>query len=321
MKHINRLFLASLCFTASGLFSQTLTASAVSNPVAPQLLQRDAFQLAQLDPLEDKVVKVTFKPGTPASLIEKISHAFGAPMTKLENQTYVFQVPALKTQDQYAELFAALPTVLETVPVPEYKVADHIQPQAVHFQGVDPQTPVQNEAAANTTTGPDSNGQAANYVPGEVLVKFKTGVTAADIAFFNQQMGTVQVSRIAGIDVYRLRLPQGMSVNDAIARYQASEWVDYAEPNYTMSLPRPVNGTQTVTAIPLDGGGQMLVHFRPGSSREVIDKFQAIYGTRWVKKTSFYSYRVQLPAGLNPAVAARVFKLYPGVSDVQRLYS
>ena len=88
-----------------------------------------------------------------------------------------------------------------------------------------------------------------------------------------------------------------------------------------MSLPQPVNGPNVLTPIPLDGGGQMLIHFRPGSSQEVIDKFQLIYGTRWVQKTSFYSYRVQLPAGLNAATAVRVFKLYPGVSDVQRLYS
>lgn len=267
--------------------------------------------LAQLNPMQDKVVRVQFRPNTSAAFVQKLSNAFSAPFTKIDAQTYVFQVPPLKTQDQYAELFSALPSVQDTVPVPVYKVADHIQPQAVNIQPVTP------DGAVASPTPQQSNA----YLPGEMMVKFKPGVTAADIAFLNQNMGVSQISRIAGIDVYRLRLPQGLLVPEAIARYQQSDLVDFAEPNYTMSLPQPVNGPNVLTPIPLDGGGQMLIHFRPGSSQEVIDKFQLIYGTRWVQKTSFYSYRVQLPAGLNAATAVRVFKLYPGVSDVQRLYS
>lgn len=290
MKYTKRLLLSALCFVGVA-GTPTLAASAAQTT---------------LNPLHDKVVRVQFQPTTPESLIQEISHAFQAPMTRLGDHTYIFEVPALKTQDQYAELFAVLPSVLATEPVPEYKVADHIQPKVVNLQALD--------AAGKPL-------KAEDYMPGEVLVKFKGDVSASDIAFFNQSLGASQISRIPSIGVVRLRLPEGMDVQDAISRYEQSGLVEYAEPNATMGLPRPVNGPLAMTPIPLDGGGQMLVHFRPGSSQAVLDKFQRIYGTRWVKKTSFYSYRVQLPAGLNPAVAARVFKLYPGVNDVQRLYS
>ncbi len=269
-----------------------------------------------------KTVTVTFRDGVSAQLITKISNAFSTPLKKTGDRTYVFQVPALRTQDQYAELFASLPSVASTVPMPVYKVADHINPQAVNVQpGTLPQSV-----------------KTSDYLPGEVMVKYKAGVSKDDIAFLNQHFNVQQLSRIGGIDVYRLRLPRGMSVEEAVQRYGASPLVEFAEPNYKMALPQPVNGadnttantsnlplssngTAVVTQIPLDGGGQMLIHFRPGSSQAVINKFQDIYGTRWVQKTSFYSYRVQLPPRLNAATAARVFKLYPGVSDVQRLYS
>lgn len=289
MKHIQCLLLSSLCLAGFSL--------------SPVLAEAHA----QANPLHDKVVRVQFRPGISEAQVQEISHAFQAPLTKVAEQTYLFEVPGLKTQDQYAELFASLPSVMATEPTPEYKVADHIQPKVVNLQALD-------------ATGKPAEAPA-NYLPGEVLVKFKAGVSASDIAFLNQRIGASQISRIPSIDVLRLRLPEGLDVQEAIARYQASDLVEYAEPNATMSLPRPVNGPLAMTPIPLDGGGQMLVHFRPGSTQAVLDKFQRIYGTRWVKKTSFYSYRVQLPTGLHPAVAARVFKLYPGVSDVQRLYS
>jgi hypothetical protein len=309
MKHFKRLFYTGgFCLGLTILIQGTLMQAVTAAP--PQML-------AQLNPMQDKVVRVQFRPNTSAAFVQKLSNAFSAPVTKIDANTYVFQVPALKTQDQYAELFSALPSVMDTVPMPVYKVADHIQPQAVNIQPVNPNGTI---ASPNPAASPSSQ-QAGAYLPGEMMVKFKPGVTAADIAFLNQNMGVSQISRIAGIDVYRLRLPQGLLVPEAVASYQQSELVDFAEPNYTMSLPQPVNGPNVLTPIPLDGGGQMLIHFRPGSAQEVIDKFQLIYGTRWVQKTSFYSYRVQLPAGLNAAIAARVFKLYPGVSDVQRLYS
>lgn len=302
MKNLIALVLLSVSFTASPL-STTVQA------------------------LEARTVEVTFKPGVKASTIQEISAAFSSPARQIKDQRWVFDVPALKTQDQFAELFASLASVSSTIPVPAYKIADHIQPQAVNLQPVEP------TALQRTST----------FMPGELLVKFKANASLDDIRFINSHNDANVLSRIAGIDVYRLQLPQGVSVEEALQAYSKSPLVEYAEPNYRMGVPTPVasptpdpsaspqpspsatsnlpTGTLVATQIPLDGGGQMLIHFRPGTPEGTIQKFHRLYGTREVKKESFYSYRVQLPAGLNPHVAARIFKLYPGVSDVQKLYS
>ncbi|MBF2051830.1 MAG: hypothetical protein IGS03_00020 [Candidatus Sericytochromatia bacterium] len=275
-------------------------------------------------------VKVTFKTATSKSFVQTLSTTFRARIIKQESSlTYLFEVPALKSRDQYAELFASLPSVASTDPVPLYKIADHIQPQAVHVQ------PLPNAPGAPYSDGSRPVGDPAAYMPQELLVKFKAGVSADDIRFLNQTYGASQLSRISGIDVYRLRLPKNLGVEEAMALYGQSELVEYAEPNYTMGLPQPPTdpaadagtapplpgGTAAITPIPLDGGGQMLVYFKPGTGNENVQRFHQIFGTREVKKQSFYAYRVQLPAGLNPAVAARIFKLYPHTSNVQRLYS
>jgi len=271
-------------------------------------------------------LSVTFRPDTPKSFVSTLVSTFRLKQLKQVNaQTYVFQIPALKTQEQYVELFASLPAVQATDPVPAYKIADHIHPQAIHVQ---PVPDIYNPATGHS---------AQAYVPNEMLVKFKDGVSADDIRFINSHHGVSQLSRIAGIDVYRLRLPQNLGVEEAMALYNQHDLVEYAEPNYTMSLPSPVNpaspnpdgsspaqlpaGPAVITQIPLDGGGQMLVYFKPGTSQQNIALFHRIYGTQQVKKQSFYAYRVQLPAGLNPSLAARTFKLFPHITNVQRLYA
>ncbi|HEY9844135.1 MAG TPA: hypothetical protein V6D23_26930 [Candidatus Obscuribacterales bacterium] len=91
-----------------------------------------------------------------------------------------------------------------------------------------------------------------------------------------------------------------------------------ASPQQNGGLPQ---GTAVYTQIPLDGGGQMLVDFRPGTPAASIALFYQIYGTRQVRKESFYQYRIQLPPGLNPARAVRIFMLFPYITNAQRLYS
>jgi len=80
-------------------------------------------------------------------------------------------------------------------------------------------------------------------------------------------------------------------------------------------------GTNIITPIPLDGGKQMIINFKPGTKLEVLAVFNRIYGTQTVKQVSFYKYRVQLPSGLNAGRAARIFKLFSEVTNVQRLYA
>ncbi|PIQ27892.1 hypothetical protein COW36_08750 [bacterium (Candidatus Blackallbacteria) CG17_big_fil_post_rev_8_21_14_2_50_48_46] len=281
----------------------------------------------------DQFVTVTFRPEVQTSFVEMLGETFKAPHPQNKgNHTWVFKIPSLRTRNQYAELFASLGSVASTDPAPIYQVADHINPTAVNIQPVNPGQPV----------------KTSDYMPGELLVKFKPEASASDIKFLTTHYNASTLSVISGIHVHRLRLPQGMSVEEAKALFSKSPLVEYAEPNFKMKLPDPVsspqagaspaptasntpatvgnqtqipNGTAIVTQIPLDGGNQMIIDFKPGTTAETIAKFHKIYGTREVEKRSFYSYRLQLPLHLNPGLAVRVLMLHPAVINVQRLYS
>jgi len=79
--------------------------------------------------------------------------------------------------------------------------------------------------------------QAANvmFKPGEVIVQFKT---SASVSTVNQVKGNIGLTAIHVLKLIRaehLRLPQGMTVQQAIRRLKASGSVTYAEPNYQLT--------------------------------------------------------------------------------------
>lgn len=271
----------------------------------------------------EQLVTITVKAGVTQPFVQQVSAALRTPIAKqIDAQTYQLRIPALRTANDYADLYASLGWIAKTNPAPIYQVADHVQPRAYNVQTIPSGTPQ----------------KSTDYMPGEVLVKFKPGTTPEDIKFLNSHHNIRQLSVISGVNVHRLGLPQDMSVEDAVALYNASGIVEYAEPNFRMTIPKPVNGqaaptpsaspsggpldgTTVVTEIPLDGGNQIRVHFRPDTPPEAIALFHQIFGTQLVEKESFYTYRFQLPMTMNPNRAARVIKLYPHVIDAQRLYS
>jgi hypothetical protein len=160
-------------------------------------------------------------------------------------------------------------------------------------------------------------------VPGQLLVKFKPGVTAAQIAEFNQTTGATPKQQIEGIDVWLLQLPPNLSVEEARRRYGASDLVAYAEPNRVMSLP-PVD-----PPLPSDDGGiylspdrllgdHVLVRFRTGGP--TVDLVNQIYGTHTLEEAGQDRYRISLPAGANALVAQHMFRICPAVTAVEPSY-
>jgi serine protease len=70
------------------------------------------------------------------------------------------------------------------------------------------------------------------YVPGEIIVKFKPGVSEDSIANLNLRYGAVAfyTSRFAGFK--RLRIPSMKKVSEMVELYKRDPNVEYAEPNY-----------------------------------------------------------------------------------------
>jgi serine protease len=80
-----------------------------------------------------------------------------------------------------------------------------------------------------------STTQAQGWVPDEILVKFKPGISGSAIAGINAGHGAavISTSRFAGFK--RLRIPKGKTVADMVEIYKNNPNVEYAEPNFIAS--------------------------------------------------------------------------------------
>jgi subtilisin family serine protease len=73
---------------------------------------------------------------------------------------------------------------------------------------------------------------STEFVPGEVLIKFKERTTQAEMKALHSNLRAQEIKRIERIGVRRIKLPSDISVKEAVAHYKMDPNVKYAEPNY-----------------------------------------------------------------------------------------
>jgi general secretion pathway protein D len=77
------------------------------------------------------------------------------------------------------------------------------------------------------------------YAEGELLVKFKEGVTDEAVQEIISRQGATIIKYLEGIQVYHIRLPKGKDVGEAVEEFSKMPEVQYAEPNYQIRLQPP----------------------------------------------------------------------------------
>jgi hypothetical protein len=77
-------------------------------------------------------------------------------------------------------------------------------------------------------------GQDKNYMPGEVLVRFKKGITEEEIHEIAYRLGMKLLKTISTPDylTYRFKLNSGLEVTEAIKRLKKLPDVIHVQPNY-----------------------------------------------------------------------------------------
>lgn len=72
----------------------------------------------------------------------------------------------------------------------------------------------------------------AEHVPGEVLVKYRSDSALRAVDGLHHNIGSVKKREFKKIRVQRLKLPDDMTIEEAIEYYRQDPNVEYAEPNY-----------------------------------------------------------------------------------------
>jgi hypothetical protein len=80
--------------------------------------------------------------------------------------------------------------------------------------------------------GEPSEPQMPAYVPGELLVKYTPSLSAAAALYYRTRWGVSSVRTFRAIGVQHVRLPEDMTVEEALEIFKGDPGVAYAEPNY-----------------------------------------------------------------------------------------
>jgi len=81
------------------------------------------------------------------------------------------------------------------------------------------------------------------YAPGELLVKFRSGVTSQLARATHRFYGSRAIKRFRHINVDHIKIPKDWSVEEAISLYRLDPDVEYAEPNYIRRISLTPNDT------------------------------------------------------------------------------
>lgn len=82
-----------------------------------------------------------------------------------------------------------------------------------------------------------SQGQPEeNYKKGELLIKFKSGSLKEIQDKIHIQHGSEKIKKFQKLNIHHIVLKRNMSIEEAIALYQAEPEIEYAEPNYLLTI-------------------------------------------------------------------------------------
>ncbi len=88
---------------------------------------------------------------------------------------------------------------------------------------------------------PATTSAAPAFVPGEILVKFKSGAAAEKISSLFATAGIRSMQHFASLDVHRCSVPPGTDVAAAVRACKLDPAIEFAEPNYIYTASRTPN--------------------------------------------------------------------------------
>ena len=74
------------------------------------------------------------------------------------------------------------------------------------------------------------------WAPGEILVGFESGASPAAIDEIHAELGAERLNGFRTVNVQLVKLPESMSVGEAVKRYESMPGIRFAEPNYRLFL-------------------------------------------------------------------------------------
>jgi len=78
--------------------------------------------------------------------------------------------------------------------------------------------------------------ESHNYIPGEILIKFKDGTDMESIKDIEEKLGLTTIKVVSKQNIYRMKIQNGSTVEEVMKRLQSFREVEYSEPNYIVKF-------------------------------------------------------------------------------------
>jgi hypothetical protein len=78
--------------------------------------------------------------------------------------------------------------------------------------------------------------ESYNYIPGEILIKFKDGTDLQSIKTIQKRLCLRTIKVVPKLNIYRMKIENGSSVQEVMKRLEGFLEVEYSEPNYMVDF-------------------------------------------------------------------------------------
>ena len=78
--------------------------------------------------------------------------------------------------------------------------------------------------------------ESYNYIPGEILIKFKDGTDLQSIKTIQKRLCLTTIKVVPKLNIYRMKIENDSSVEEVMKRLQGFLEVEYSEPNYMVDF-------------------------------------------------------------------------------------
>lgn len=114
----------------------------------------------------------------------------------------------------------------------------HVAAEMSHEGKTSSSRPQKGISHSSEGCGKQERGKEPQFIEGEVLVKFKAGVTRETIDGICKAYGLSPMERVGSTGVYRFRIPPTRRVKDMAEALNENPHIEYAEPNYIVRIQR-----------------------------------------------------------------------------------
>jgi hypothetical protein len=80
------------------------------------------------------------------------------------------------------------------------------------------------------------HGARPDYVPGEILVRFRDGTDGQTMEAIQRDLNLRTIRVVSGPYLYLMKIPHGSSVEEMVDRLKGIGVIKYAEPNYLSTI-------------------------------------------------------------------------------------